>query len=977
MNQRRTIELIPLSTGALGWNKDYVEFKQLMKKTMRITVTLWIGLPALVGWIQGMAFCQEWELGNDRLELNFRRAGDRVIAYQLVNKLSGRTIPLSADDFFIGIDGRPALCADDFVFQEANQESTAHGRRLIFLSSNVEAGIDLRVNYELGFDDCFLRRSLELHTNDPLPLRDVDMWLIDLKGECIGQEQGVPVYLQLGPEWQFTTEHHGFGYPVFMEDTFWGLEYPSGYNHYENGRMTLRHFPGRTVTGRFTSKTAVLGVAENGHVAQRFREYLQTIIGVRSTPSLYFAWKTWVTLMPPTEVNCVEMIETFRRCLFGATGARFDNFALDDGWDKKQSLWDIDANRFPNGFGSLIDALQPMKTDLGLWMSPSTGYDHADWAAAHGYKKNAWSWLLCQSDPHYRRDMVKAITSLAERYDVNYFKFDAFCAPCDAERHDHHLPGNYAKEANTDAYLELLAAVRQARPDSFINLTTGTWASPWWLQFADSVWDQVYDGWSPGIAPTPELSYSQITDRDAVSRKRAQENPWFPAEAFENLGIWTQNFRYIDEQIMTILGRGGRLISFYYDPRQGGERDWQFLGSAMNWARRHEDTLCHTKMILGDPRQLEPYGYAHYLRDEGILVLRNSFISPQMVKLKLDDSIGWIRTEAEKQHPRPFVAQIVYPYHQTFSRLLHYGDELSVELNAYEMLFIQLKPLENHDPVLLGARFEETERSEQRVSYTVYGQSGGKQTVPLVASIKLREVKWNGQPISPKLTDSGFELSLILPGTQQACRVEGGRISARLAEQRWVATGQSVVQVQEGTHATMHLMWAYPEALHPPAVTFLENTFHQVDDAAEKAALREQAEKLTATKPRCWATINGVSVEVKMNDSKLYRPTNVGDHRMYAEYPPAPWVWFQFELPAGQSEIMVTIECSMADSLETEPVLGWWIWTENPLAQGTLTIEFDTPLPTTAIDPLPLPIRINQQRVIHTFQPPIMSRAGK
>ena len=76
--------------------------------------------------------------------------------------------------------------------------------------------------------------------------REVDLWRVGFEGRCFAQEHGVPIYLQLGPEWTYTASHQGFGFPVFMDDTFWGLEYPAGYSHYENGLMTLRHFPGRT-----------------------------------------------------------------------------------------------------------------------------------------------------------------------------------------------------------------------------------------------------------------------------------------------------------------------------------------------------------------------------------------------------------------------------------------------------------------------------------------------------------------------------------------------------------------------------------------------------------------------------------------------------------------------------------------------------------------------------------------------------------
>jgi hypothetical protein len=917
---------------------------------------------------------QKWRLGNEQLELRFRRHGSQVVAHQLVNKLSGRTIPITQDDFSLGIEGRQAFHAADFVFQEAREEAIAGGRRLTLQLKNAEPGARLDVIYELGDRDFFVRRRLELSPTGPLPLREVDMWRVGLDGQCSFQERCVPVYLQLGPEWKYTAKHQGFGYPVFMEDTFWGLEYPAGLNHYENGLMTLQHYPGRTVTGRFVSKTAVLGVAEPGQVAVRFRQYLNSIIGVRSTPPMFFAWKTWVTVSAPNESNCLSLIDNFRRELFDPAGARLDSFALDDGWDKKASLWEIESGVFPRGFEPLQVALKPMQTGLGLWISPCSGYDHANWLTANrGYKKNAWDWLLCMSDPNYRRDMVKAVTELVKKYDVNYVKFDAYCAPCDAKGHDHHLPDNFAKEANTDAYLELQAALRRTQPGVFINITTGTWLSPWWLQHVDAVWDQVYDGWSPAIAPTPARSYSQITDRDGVFRKRCLENPWFPLEAVENLGIWTQNYRFIDEQIMTILGRGCRLISFYVPIPQGAdaERDWRFFSSAINWARHNEKTLLHTRMILGDPIQLEPYGYAHFSGERGILLLRNPFVVPRTVKLKLDESAGWDRAEAQKNGRRPLVARIVYPYHQTLPSLLHYGDELTVELSAYEMLVVHVEPLENSGTALLGVRCQETERSGNRLSYTVHARPGENLVVPIAGVARPSQVFWNGQSVAPITTPQGLAVPLVMEGTPRQCAVEGGKLSAQTTDKGWKIAGNCVATVPEGTRATLHLMWAHPEALHPPAPKLSDTSpgFQLTDDAGEKAALRQQAERLRAVKPRCSATVNGKPVKVAAYDSKLYRPENVGDHRLYAEYPPGPWVWFSFDLPPGRSEVAVALECPKGDSQEMKAQTGWWLWAENPLQQGTLTLSYDGPLPATSPEPLPMAVRQKQQRQILTLQP--------
>jgi hypothetical protein len=90
---------------------------------------------------------------------------------------------------------------------------------------------------------------------------------------------------------------------------------------------------------------------------------------------------------------------------------------------------------------------------------------------------------------------------------------------------------------------------------------------------------------------------------------------------------------------------------------------------------------------------------------------------------------------------------------------------------------------------------------------------------------------------------------------------------------------------------------------------------------------------------------------------------------MYAEYPPAPWVWFKFDVPAGRSEIAVVIEYPKGDAPPVPVEAGWWLWAENPLQEGTLTLSYDRPLPLAQTEPLPMALRQDRQRQILTLQP--------
>ncbi len=383
---------------------------------------------------------QEIVLGNEFLELHFRIAEKQCSATKLVNKLARRTIPIQRDGFRLGIkdtrpvppgvplerlEEQPEAC---FALKEAKEEAIAGGRRLTFLCEDrTGMAIGLKVVYELGDADFFIRRRLEVSVPKPTPIGEATVWRVRMDGG--------------------KASHQGFGKPVFLEDTFWGLEFPGGHNASAGGVVTLKHYPGRTVTDRFVSKTAVLGVAEPGRVAQRFQDYIASIQATPREQRLFVNYNTWWTLMPPTEKNCVELIKLFKEKLFDPYGETFDTFTIDDGWDKKETLWELVPERFPNGFGPLVEPLKAMKANLGLWLSPSSGYSHAPHLAKLGYEHNSNPWYCCQSGAKYRRDIAARVTALAKQYDLAFYKFDGFCPSCEAAGHGH-LPGNFAREAH-------------------------------------------------------------------------------------------------------------------------------------------------------------------------------------------------------------------------------------------------------------------------------------------------------------------------------------------------------------------------------------------------------------------------------------------------------------------------------------------------------------------------------------------------
>ena len=85
--------------------------------------------------------------------------------------------------------------------------------------------------------------------------------------------------------------------------------------------------------------------------------------------------------------------------------------------------------------------------------------------------------------PKYYEAFKDACLDMIRRYGVNHFKFDGIAT------------GSYASGGgeyilDTEAMRRLMLELRREDPTVYINLTTGSWPSPFWLRYADSLWRQ-------------------------------------------------------------------------------------------------------------------------------------------------------------------------------------------------------------------------------------------------------------------------------------------------------------------------------------------------------------------------------------------------------------------------------------------------------------------------------------------------------
>ena len=180
-----------------------------------------------------------------------------------------------------------------------------------------------------------------------------------------------------------------------------------------------------------------------------------------------------------------------------------------------------------------------------------------------------------------------------------------------------------------------MADLRAAKPDIYVNQTTGTWPSPFWLLYVDSTWRGGADCSFRGAGSDRQ---KWITYRDAQTyRAVVQAGPLYPLNAIMLHGIiyatnanrlTTATDADLTAEIREFFGTGTQLQELYITPALMNEKNWDDLAEAAKWSRANADTLVDTHWVGGDPGKAEVYGWASWSPRRAILTLRNPGAQP-------------------------------------------------------------------------------------------------------------------------------------------------------------------------------------------------------------------------------------------------------------------------------------------------------------------------------------------------------------
>ena len=432
------------------------------------------------------------------------------------------------------------------------------------------------------------------------------------------------------------------GSPIVAGNWFLGFEHPMSHSKVTNGRATAwidRKLPLRA--GQSVTYSAVIGVARAGQMRRDFLAYLER---ERAHPYRTFLhYNSWFDLGFGNDFDAagaLNRIDAFGHELVEKRGVKLDSFLFDDGWDNHNSLWKFNSG-FPDGFAPIKTEAEKFGAEPGVWMSPWGGYGRAKeeriaFGRAAGYEIVRGGYAL--SGPKYYAAFRDVALNMIRENGVNQFKFDG------TGNVDSVVPGSKF-DSDFAAAIGLIGDLRQAKPGIFINLTTGTWPSPFWAMYADSIWRGGEDDSTAGVGPYRER---WITYRDAATYEHIVQNgPLYPlnslmlhgmifAEQHKNLNKDPDNdFR---NEVRSYFGTGTQLQEMYITPGLLSEKNWDDLAEAAKWSRANAEVLKDTHWVGGDPRWLEVYGWAAWTPQKGILTLRNPSDKPQTMRVTLADA---------------------------------------------------------------------------------------------------------------------------------------------------------------------------------------------------------------------------------------------------------------------------------------------------------------------------------------------------
>ncbi len=571
-------------------------------------------------------------LSNGALAVSFDGSGGHIRPARLENRLSGVDAPLQGELFELKLRDGAILRAGDFHLdapihcvvvpgtREAAREAARKSVQAVESTlTQIDGALTIAWRASMSADGAYLRESFTLTAAKDVDIASLSLINLHLPGAAVAGTAD--------------------GTPIVSGDAFFAFEHPMARALVIDAEATStlkRKLP--LLRGIPITYTAVIGVASPGQLRRSFAAYLEA---ERAHPFRTFLhYNSWYDIgyfSRYTEADALGAIEHIGKELVVKRHVVVDSFLFDDGWDDPARLWEFNDG-FPEGFSRIRAAAEKFGAEPGVWLSPWGGYGaprQARLAAAKaaGYEVDTQG--LALSGPKYYARFHAAAVGLLQSYGINQFKLDGTGSP------DKVTPGS-AFDSDFAAAIALIQDLRVVRPDLFINLTTGTWPSPFWLMTADSIWRGGEDHEFAGQGSDRQR---WITYRDADTYGGiVRQSPFYPLNALMLHGIIFARHAHglssdpggdLPDEVWSYFASGTGLQELYVSPDLLKSEDWDLIARAARWARMRAPVLRDSHWQGGDPARGQIYGWAAWNPERSMIALRNPSPRPQSYALDL------------------------------------------------------------------------------------------------------------------------------------------------------------------------------------------------------------------------------------------------------------------------------------------------------------------------------------------------------
>ena len=624
-------------------------------------------------------------LDNDQVAFTCETESGRLLPGSLRNKKTGQVVKLGTDLFSLLLTNGGVLHSGEFRLMSqpslmplpVNPEASRYAERLpgrewVADLASPDGHLQVAWHASLREGSRYLRQQVILKAEtSPFPLKGVGMLeMPNVTAHATGTVDGCPVADQT---------------------TFFGVEHPLSINRAERGYVRCFLPRGAPIQpGEPFTCSLVAGFVRPGQLRRDFLAYLERERAHPYRPFLHYnSWYDIGYFSKYDEAAALHVIHAFGDELSVKRGVKLDSFLFDDGWDDPKTLWHFHAG-FPNGFAPLAQAAAHYGAAPGIWLSPWGGYgqphqDRVNYGREQGFEIRDGSFSM--AGPKYYERFRGLCVEAVKKYGINQFKFDGLG-----------VDGNEDAGAGLrdfEAMLKLIAELRSLKPDIYINQTTGTWPSPFWLLHADSIWRGGEDhSFVKGTGPERErwISYK---DND-VHDKVVGRSGLYPLNSLMLHGIIFAKHAHglnhdtnnvLKSEIRAFFGNGTQLQEMYITPSLMTPENWDTLAQAAKWSRENAGTLVDTHWVGGAPADGQVYGWAAWSPKKGILTLRNP--SARAAQIKIDPAKVFELPEGAAQNytlVNPFKDQKVHVTR------LQAGEESEFKLQPFEVLVVEALP---------------------------------------------------------------------------------------------------------------------------------------------------------------------------------------------------------------------------------------------------------------------------------------------